>query len=353
MQLKFIQVSPYDSFYNFQVEIQLTNLRKHGYSKDYTALVYIPFEGSHNSVPQIWRDLQKKFPEAKFYFYKDVDNECTQEFMRIGYAPLLRPWTLQKHFALFPELQSDAIFYLDADVILHRPIDFEKFLNDDICYLSYTGGRFKRGNYIGVEYLQGKEDECIPELKEELQNLDVISKMAQMGNTTKEVVLENAENTGGAQYLLKNIDSSFWGRVYNTCVEMKPFLAQTNQQYFPGDNSGDKENRGYQSFCTDMWAVLYNLWGTNRTTRTPPELDFAWATDPISKLDTVSIMHNAGVTSNIMNLNGEDEIFFHKAEWVYKNPHLHRDIINNTTSKYCTRVYADAILEVHDSVYKQ
>jgi len=349
--LKFIQACPLQPYFIWQTDVQLTNFRKWGYSEKATVLVFVSEKQSTQPVPDSWRQLQKKYPETKFYYFRDVDGECTSMIDIIDYNPLLRPWMLAKYFTLFPDLSNDVIFYHDADIVFSKPLDFEKYMNDDICYLSHTGSRHKGGNYLNLDYLKRKETQVLDEYKEGFPEFDVIGQMAELAGITREIVEENDHTTGGAQYILKNIDSSFWEKVYNTCIDMKPFLGSINQTYFPGKNANEKEAKGYQSFCTDMWAVLYNLWGTGHKTEVPKELDFAWATDPISFLDNVSIMHNAGATGPLMDLSGKKEFIFYKGRYKDSSPYNKLMEVKRTSNLICSRFYADCVLEVKDPVY--
>ena len=111
----------------------------------------------------------------------------------------------------------------------------------------------------------------------------------------REICEANNYHSGGAKYLLKNVDGDFWSKVMNDCILIRTYLQTVNREYFKDENSG------YQSWCADMWAVLWNVWFREQETRVVPEMAFAWATDPISKLDTHTIFHNAGIVSETGN----------------------------------------------------
>jgi hypothetical protein len=68
-----------------------------------------------------------------------------------------------------------------------------------------------------------------------------------------------------------------------------------------------------------MWAVLWILWADNKETRCPEEMNFAWATDPIEKLDKVYIYHNAGVTPDSIKHKDKFHKLFYKSKIEYVN----------------------------------
>jgi hypothetical protein len=45
---------------------------------------------------------------------------------------------LKQHFKAHPQLESEAIFYHDCDIVFTRKPDFNAFLSDKIWYLSNT-----------------------------------------------------------------------------------------------------------------------------------------------------------------------------------------------------------------------
>ena len=97
-----------------------------------------------------------------------------------------------------------------------------------------------------------------------------------------------------------------------------------------------------------MWAVLWNIWYFGGETKVVPELDFAWATDPIRKLDSCTIFHNAGVSKEEMN----GFKCFHKGKYHSgKNPttdkHLFEVLKDEKSKNYCTWFYASKLLEVY------
>jgi len=244
-----------------------------------------------------WKKLEEKFPEANFVYYKDVTN-VTRACQVFHYIPLFRLYVLQEYFKKFPELEKEAILYVDSDIIFTQPIDFEPFLNDDVNYVSWTGNHERTDNYLWQPYFDGKVKEVAPERLEQYKRLDPLAKVASICGTTREQVTLNSPNIGGAQYLLKNINAQFWTDCFNASCEIKLYLSGINKIFMGGKTAQEKENNGFQSFCADMWAVLFTLMARNAPIKAPKELDFAWSCDRIERLSSTSILHNAGITSD-------------------------------------------------------
>ncbi len=96
-----------------------------------------------------------------------------------------------------------------------------------------------------------------------------------------------------------------------------------------------------------MWAVLWGLWYRNNEVKIVPEMDFAWTLDPISKLDSVSIYHNAGLTSE---KHGEIPVFYkgryHTGNSPFNDPHLEVVYNNEESKKLCNWYYVSKLIEI-------
>ena len=349
MKLNIISAVPDDQRFIWEVKVFLSNLRSHDYSKLARILVY-KNPGNKGKNDKLWEELESSFPESKFFFYQDKDN-LINLINIFNYIPLLRLYVLKKHFEEYD--LSEAIFYCDSDIIFHKKLDFEQFLQDDINYLSWTGSPDRTSNYIWSEYLDSKEKDVLPKKLESFRKRDILNEMGELCGISRKVIVDNKLNTGGAQYLLKGIDSQFWDDCLNSCMNIRYFLnREINPEFF------ESENTGYQSWCADMWAVLYNLWKRNKITSCPKELDFAWATDELSVLENTYILHNAGVTSDsvIRRRIDKEEIdapAFYKGTWTSKSPieektYLESIINNPISSLYCTSIYVKEILKSYE-----
>lgn len=349
-ELHIVSCFPDDNYFIFEVETYLTNLRKHNLSNKFRGLVLIPHDRVSKGVNPLWKQMEEKFPESKFFYYSDVDGKLAKDIQSINYIPLLRPWLLAKHFSEFPELESDTILYTDSDIVFTENLDIQKYFQDDICYVSNVS------SYLDKDYIDNKISAVDESKLEIFKKFDILDTLGKLCGINRQIIEENNINTGGVQYVLKGITSQFWSDVYNSCLKVRPFLVSANQHFMKGDNPTEKENNGYQSWCTDLFVVLYTLWRYKKEVKNPPELDFAWATDPISKINTVGIFHNAGASGPTMELNGKIETVFFKSKLIYRNnlhsPHFEPEYLDSVTPDYCTHYYTQAIKEVNNPIFK-
>jgi hypothetical protein len=97
-----------------------------------------------------------------------------------------------------------------------------------------------------------------------------------------------------------------------------------------------------------MWAVLWNIWKREGQTINTPDMEFAWSSDPIEKLERTTILHNAGITDPFMG--GSYPAFYkgtyHTGKDPFDDPHL--EIVNNNeeTKKRCNHYYLQQLLEL-------
>jgi hypothetical protein len=336
-ELQIITAQPNDLYFNWQLRVQLNNLRKYGLSDKYTALVWKHNERANKETfEEEWEELQKDYPEAKIIFYEDTTGELHRLIRVMGYIPLLRPWLLGKYFTENPKLKEKAILYMDSDVVFTKKPYFDPLLWGDVCFLSDTK------SYIAASYFDSKEKDVLPERLEQYKQIDVLDELTKEFDLSREVAVRNEDGSGGAQYLLKNIDAEFWQDVFSGCIKVLMNLRGVNRRFF------ESENKGFQVWCADMWSILFNLWKRGYTTDCPKEMDFCWATDPIAKWDQVQIYHDAGATSR----NHDGAILFHKRELKYVNNQStpFEDDLTQVDKNYCSRRYVEEIEEARDEM---
>jgi len=329
-ELRFICAQPDDTYYTWQVHLWVESLRQLGHSDKAIVLIFIPSFREKNPK---WQQIIDLYPETEFHFYKDIDNEVSQ---KLGiYIPVLRPFCLKKYFYEHPEMKEKAVFYCDSDILFTDKFDIEKFIQDDINYLSDTN------SYINASYFDSKTKDVLPAKLEEYKTLDILAQLTSLIGIDRATCEKNNLHSGGAQYLLKNIDGQFWEKVQKDCLIIRLYLQSINRQFFKDENSG------FQSWCADMWAVLWNLWLREQETKVVPELEFSWASDPITKLDRTTIFHNAGIVGDHMF----DCPVFYKGKYhlgldPLKDEHLNDVMENVNTKKYCTYFYASKLVEL-------
>lgn len=293
-ELVIITASPNGLRFSWEHYIYLNNLREKGLSDRAQILVFTPLEDMVKGPHIMWRQLETDFPETKFFYYPDEHGTINRIISVFGYIPILRIFCLIKHFEKFPELKDKAIFYTDSDILLTDDFDFTPFLSDDVCYLSeansYTNADYFLSKYNLLE--DGTPEFAKPEKYVELKRRDILQDLARTAEITKDKILEHNTKSGAAQYLLKNIDHIFWNNVFDTCLSIYTLLGDYNRQYM------QSEDKGYQKWCSDIWAVQFSLYRRNYPVETPKYFDFTWATDDISRLKEARIYHNAGITSD-------------------------------------------------------
>ena len=150
-------------------------------------------------------------------------------------------------------------------------------------------------SYINASYFDGKIHQVLPDKLEDFKQIDVLDDLGQKVGISREIAEKYNMHSGGAQYLLKNIEVSFWQKMVGDTLTIRTYLLDINRKYF------ENENAGYQSWCADMWGLLWGLWAKGAETKVIPEMEFSWATDPIDKVHRLGIYHNAGVTSETLN----------------------------------------------------
>jgi hypothetical protein len=283
----FISAQPDTVYFHWQVEIYLYQFSKHGIIDQCYAL----FGYNAGEQPSLkGLELQKKYPNIHFY----EDDRPSHDKV---YIPSVRPNILKKFFKEFPHLGKN-VFYHDSDIFLIKLPKFELFFNDDIAYLSDTI------SYIGYKYLEI----CSKRYQDKYPNLpknDLIKKMVNLFEIDENLVKENELNSGGAQYLLKNIDYTFWCDVEKYSNKLYKLFKDYENTY-PIDHH-------IQSWATDMWCVLWCYWKLGYKTALSHELDFSWATGTCAEYYSKPIFHLAGVMREISNTH------FYKQQYGSKN----------------------------------
>jgi hypothetical protein len=332
-ELKFICAQPDDVYYTWQVHLWIESLRKIGHSDKAIVLLFIPSFREKNLK---WQQVMDLYPEVEFVFYKDVNSEVTP--LLSTYIPVLRPFCLRNYFKDNPEMEHKAVFYCDSDIVFTEKFNIDEFIEDDINYLSDTN------SYINASYFDSKERDVLSNKLEAYKQKDVLDELANKIGISREIAEKNNNHSGGAQYLLKNVNSEYWNRVMISCIIIRTELQQINKEFF------ENENKGFQSWCADMWAVLWNLWRNEAETRNIPELEFSWSSDLIEKLERTSILHNAGITDSQMG--GSYPAFYkgtyHTGKDPFEDPHLQVILNDERSKKHCTHHYLLQLLELKE-----
>jgi hypothetical protein len=268
--LRYICVQPRLIYYAWQVEVMINNFIEQGINPNNIDILVAWNPNDKTSDPENkepWDKLASHYNSIRFFFYQDTREQP------IHYISSIRPNVLKQHFKAHPELFNEAIFYHDCDILFTKKPDFSAFLNDKIWYLSNTN------SYINYEYIRSKGQ-------------DVYNKMCEIVNIDPLIPQLMNSNSGGAQYIMKNIDEAFWEKVEKDSEQLFHQITQLNNE----KKAADPTHHELQIWCADMWAVLWGGWLRGSETKVVPELDFSWGTDLIERWDETAIYHNAGVT---------------------------------------------------------
>ncbi|MGB3062781.1 hypothetical protein [Sphingobacterium thalpophilum] len=135
-------------------------------------------------------------------------------------------------------------------------------------------------------------------------DFELLKEMANEVGITTEIIKENNYNTGGAQYLLRNVNSVFWEKVERNCVNLYKIIDAYNKKNDPvflpiyGEYNNIERSERISPWCSDMWAVLWNLWYYNIPVSVNPNLDFVWPDTPIKEWGKIKILHYTFVGKN-------------------------------------------------------
>jgi hypothetical protein len=238
-------------------------------------------------------------------------------------------------FKEHPQESANAIFFCDSDILFTKDFNIDAYIDDDINYLSDSV------SYMGATYIENKYREVLPEKLEEYQSKDILQEILTCAGVTRETAVANQEHSGAAQYLLKNSTAAFWAKVLNDSIVIRLKMQELNTKYFPS------QELGFQSWCADMWAILWNLWYFKEEVKVIPEMAFSWASDRIEVLETKTIFHNAGITDETMG----DHLCFYKGKYHLgsdptKDPTLDKILESKESQQYGTWYYAKKLKEL-------
>jgi hypothetical protein len=192
-------------------------------------------------------------------------------------------------------------------------------LLDDIWYLSDTV------SYIGSDYIKSKSDSLLTE-------------MCEIAGIPRKLVESNNMNSGGAQYLMKGIDSSYWKDVKKVTLDLYKYMFK--REMLERESFGDSIPNDYnpiQKWCADMWGVLWCALKRGNDVRISSELGFSWGcSDGMDEWNRYKIMHNAGVTDN------RGGTVFYKGDYIDKSPWAEN--FDNIDKNHNSYNYVKAIL---------
>ena len=324
-----ITCQPSDSYFVWQNHLYIESCIEQGFKEEQIHILLYNQKGRVYNTN--WDKLKKCYPKLRIFVYED---KGVQQYLGI-YIPILRPHILWQHFEAFPELQDTTIIYTDCDILWTDKLNIKDLLLDNINYVSDAK------SYLNYSYFESKYKDVLPGKLEEAKSIDFLKGVCEIVGIDKQVVIDNDNNTGGVQYILKDVNAEFWKKVESDVLKIRVYLQQMNKEYFKS------EDAGIQSWCADLWAVQFNLWFFKKESKVTKELDFAWSPDPISKLNTHPILHNAGIGS--IEQNGAPCFYkgkYHQGLDPTKDPYIDVILNNEKSKQFCTWYYTSKLKEL-------
>lgn len=294
--MKYIIATTDNAYFRWQMLVQINNFKRLGILDDLTYVVSIQKRRSAKL-----NHIQKT-TGVRIETYKDERKSKI-------YASSIRPHILKKHFEKFPE-EGEMFFYLDPDVLFTKTPKY----GDEVYGLKSVWFISDTRSYLNSKYIKSKSDE-------------LFHKMCDVVGIDSDLVTRLDKGAGGAQYIMKNINSKYWENVEIDSENLYKLMSSTEHKYNP--------KHPIQSWTADMWAVLWNAWKLNTITHVDNNLSFSWATDSINNYDNHMIFHNAGVF--------DQKFLFHKGTFGSKHP-FDGDL-SHVSDKHCSIKYVEEILD--------
>ena len=287
----FVSAQPDVPYFIWQIKLYVHNFIEKGIKPDQIHVVLGLVQGKTKPSPQ-----SEQLKELGINIHYFVD-----ERTRKHYIPSIKPYLISKWIQSNPD-HGKLFFLHDADIVFNQLPNFDKLLQDEVCYLSDTIG------YIGYNYIMG----CCKRYEQKHPNTEkgqLISEMADVIGIDVNTIKDNQENSGGGQYLIKNSNCELWDKIYKDSIKLYDQMIGY-QKRFP-------INPGQIQFWTaEMWSLLWNLWMYGFKTKISDEMSFSWATDNIKKYEQHPILHMAGVTDNLKTTK------FYKGDYINIDPIL-------------------------------
>ena len=309
----YLSAQPDQIYFIWQLEIQLRNFNQLGIEKENIHVIFA-YNSYHGLNPAVNDFIKNNAHLAAFFSYPDCRKKS-------NYKSTIRPHVLKQHFAKNPKLESSTIFYHDSDILLSRIPNIDDVEFNDICYVSDTS------NYLDCNYLRSVVSE------------EFLDEMLKTVGLRKDVLDRFDKNTGGAQYIVKGIDFDFWSKIENDSENLYNLMTQYNEKQWAEKYKERKNLRskhhGIQAWCSDMWALLWNLWAMGKKVEIHPEMDFSWPYSPIEDWSRFAIQHYSGNVEN-------KDLHFKKTEYDNYFP-WYDNSLNNIPDTNCSYEIVKAI----------
>lgn len=278
--MKLISSQPDQLYFLWQLQVQLYNFHQLGLEDDAVVLLGVTPGSQPSKLSQFIADNTT----ATVLWYP-VQFDLT-------YSPAIQPYLFHRYYLTAGTGKNEAVFFHDSDVVFTQMPNFYRLLDDDVTYVSDTR------SYLGLDYLLSKGEQ---------QMID----MARIVGIDPEEIRSRDSGCGGAQLLIKSPNNpEMWLKMAHDGLELYKFLSGREHAW---------TGSGYpiQKWTAGMWSMLWNLWLHNKQTKIAPSLAFSWGSDNIDRVHGTSILHLAGVTSEMQSTH------FHKSSFVHSHPFVH------------------------------
>lgn len=247
--MKFLFAQPAKKRFAWELHTVINSLSKLGVDKKDIILLFAKEDDS----------VLMEFNDCKVYSYED------DRFDK-SYIPSIKPYLFYRYLSEDSERENETYVYLDSDTVI---LDLEAFkvpVTKSRWYCSDTIG------YIGLDYIKSVTNS---------------SRMLKVMTDAIKVPIEWLEsiqnNSGGAQWVIKNPRAGYWHDVYVNSIVLYQAISPLETTL--------------QKWTAEMWAQLWTMYHYGITPKVSKKLDFAWSTD--DELGNKKIIHNAGVTEDM------------------------------------------------------
>jgi hypothetical protein len=290
--MRYVCCQPAIDYYTWQVEVVINNFKKHGINPNNIDIVC----GITGHVPETWIKLANHYNTVRFFFYQDTRVDKS-------YAPSIYFHLLKQHIQR-DDVKFDILYLHDADIIFTKTPNFNAMEKGNAWYLSDTN------SYINYDYVTSKGYHIYEKMCEIIGISTIIPKL--MNN-----------NSGGAQYIVKNTTYEFWDKVELDSVKLYKYFCETEHLY----KQVDEYDYPIQKWTSGMWSVIYNAWLAGHETIVDKRMDFGWVTSPYEHTQEYSVLHNSGVSSPNLSM-------FFKGSYTNKLPYNDDIVVDPKKASY-------------------
>jgi MoaA/NifB/PqqE/SkfB family radical SAM enzyme len=292
--IRYICCQPAITYYTWQVEVLINNFKKMGINPNYIDIVCAI---DNNVIPPEWIKLMTHYNSVRFFFYNDTRKDK-------NYQPSVYFNLMKQHIVARPEIQNDVLFLHDSDIVFTKPVNFNSMMFGDAWYVSNTN------SYINYNYIQEKGNH-------------IYEKMCEIVGIDPKIPKLLNNNSGGAQYIVKNTTYEFWDKVENDSIELYKYFCEVEPQYV----KKNEHDYPIQKWTAGMWSLLWNAWLAGHETIVDTRMDFGWVTNSYDDVNKYAILHNSGVTPAFKNL-------FLKSNYINKLPYFENIEVDTNRASY-------------------